>query len=255
MSLAAQGFVSAAALDASADRLAQAQGLLDQWREDGREELATREQSVHAMERAVGDLDRRLAAMRATSDGLAVHAPAAGRLTGFTLQIGEGVRAGSHVARIDSIGRFRLVTAVDEFYLPRIARGLHGVLAHAGRDYALTVDRIDPLVKDGRFSVELAFDGEPPPGVQVGQGVDARLTLGRPQEALLLADGGFYADSGGAWAFVLDADHRHAERRELRLGRRAAGQIEVLGGLHAGEQVVVSGYRAFLNASSLQLTD
>jgi HlyD family secretion protein len=255
VALAAQGFVSAAALDESADRLAQAQGLLDQLREDGREELATRAQSVQAMERAVADLDRRLAAMRAASDGLAVKAPVAGRLTGFTLQIGESVRAGSHVARIDSVGRFRLVTAVDEFYLPRIALGLHGVLEREGRRHALTVTRIDPLVKDGRFSVELAFDTDAPPGLQVGQGVDARLTLGQPQPALLLKDGGFYADSGGAWAFVLEPDGRHAQRRDVRLGRRAAGEVEVLGGLRAGEQVVVSGYRAFPNAPSLQLTD
>ena len=253
--LAAQGFVSAAALDESRDKFEQAQTLLEQLRADGREELATREQSVRAMERAVVDIDRRLAALRAASDGLAVRAPVAGRLTGFALQLGESVRAGSHIARIDSTGRFKLQTLVDEYYLPRIAVGLKGTLELEGRSHALQVARIDPQVKDGRFSVELAFDDPAPTALQVGQGLDTRLTLGQPKQALLIPDGGFNADTGGAWAFVLDADGRHAQRRDVRLGRRAAGQIEVLGGLRAGEQLIVSSYRAFAAAQSLQLND
>ena len=250
--LGATGFVSAAALDESADRLAQAQKLRDQLQADGQEELFTRGQSVRAMERAVADLDRGLAAMRATSDGLAVRAPVGGRLTGLALQIGESVRAGARIARIDSSGRFKLLTRVDEFHLPRINEGLGGTLTHAGRTLPLTVSRVDAQVKDGRFSVELTFDGEPPPGLQVGQGLDTRLTLGQPQNALLLRDDAFYADTGGAWAFVLDSD-RHAQRRPLQLGRRAGGQIEVLGGLAPGERAIVSSYRPFLNATTLQL--
>jgi len=254
-SLAAQGFVSAAALDESNDKFEQAQMLLDQLRADGREELATREQSVHAMERAVVDLERRLTALRAASDGLAVRAPVAGRLTGFALQIGESVRAGSHIARIDSTGRFKLQTRLDEYYLPRVAVGLQGTLELDGHAHPLQVTRIDPQVKEGRFSVELAFTADAPEGLQVGQGLDAKLILGQPQPALLIDDRGFTAETGGAWAFVLDADGRHAERRELRLGRRAAGQAEVLGGLREGERLVVSSYRNFATASSLQFKD
>ena len=81
-----------------------AERLLAQLQADGREELRTREQSVDAMQRAVADLDRRLASMRAASDGLSVRAPVAGRLTGMALQVGESVRTGSRLARIDSLG-------------------------------------------------------------------------------------------------------------------------------------------------------
>lgn len=250
--LAATGFLSPSALEDSADRLAMAERLFAQQQADGREELAVREQSVQAMQRAVTDLHKRLDAMRAASEGLAVRAPAAGRVTGLTLQVGESVRSGTRIARLDSLGRFKLDLRLDEFHLGRIREGLGATLAHDGRDHALHVARIDPLVKDGRFSVELVFDAEPP-ALQVGQGLDVRLTLGEPTPALLLPDRGFFADTGGAWAFVLDADGRHAQRRTLQLGRRADGVIEVLGGLQPGEQVVVSPYRAFAAAPSLQI--
>ncbi|HEY1131520.1 MAG TPA: efflux RND transporter periplasmic adaptor subunit [Roseateles sp.] len=252
LELAATGFLSPSALEDSADRLALAERLVAQQQADGREELAVREQSVQAMQRAVADLNRRLDTMRAASEGLAVRAPVSGRLTGLALQVGESVRSGTRIARLDSLGRFKLDLRLDEYHLGRVREDLPGTLAHGGREHALHVARIDPQVKDGRFSVELVFDAEPP-ALQVGQGLDVRLTLGQPTTALLLPDGGFFADTGGAWAFVLDADGRHAQRRPLQLGRRADGVVEVLGGVQSGEQVVVSPYRAFVGASVLQL--
>lgn len=250
--LAATGFLSPAALEESADRLALAERLLAQVQADGQEELRTREQSVQAMQRAVADLDRRLAAMRAASDGLSVRAPVAGRLTGLILQVGERVRSGSRLARIDSLGRFKLLMSLDEFHLARVREGLPAELLHEGRRHALRVSRIDPQVKDGRFVLELVFQAEPP-ALQAGQGLDLRLTLGDTRTALLLPDGGFLADTGGAWAFVLDTDGQRAARRPVQIGRRADGIVEVLDGLQPGEQVVVSPYRAFAGATTLQL--
>lgn len=114
------------------------------------------------------------------------------------------------------------------------------------------MSRIDPQVKDGRFALELVFEAESPP-LQVGQGLDLRLTLGDATPALLLPDAGFFADTGGAWVFVLDPDGQRAHRRPVQLGRRADGVIEVLGGLQPGDQVIVSPYRAFAGATTLQL--
>jgi len=115
--------------------------------------------------------------------------------------------------------------------------------------------RIDPQVKDGRFSIELTFNNEAaaPAGLQAGQTLDARITLGQPGPALLLADGAFYADTGGAWVFALAPDGHSARRHAVKLGRRAAGFIEVLGGLKPGERVIVSSYLPFLTAQQLRL--
>jgi len=255
LELGQTGFLSVAALEESADRLAQQQRLLEQARADGEDELGTREQSVREMERAVAGMNQRLQAQREAADAMAVRAPADGRLTGFALQVGETVRPGTRIGRIDSAGRFKLNTRVDEFYLDRIAPGLAASIDHGGRRHALTVTRIDPQVKDGRFSLELTFDdaSAAPTGLQAGQTLDTRITLGQPGPALLLADGAFYADSGGAWVFALARDSHSAERRAVKLGRRAAGFIEVLGGLQPGERVIVSSYLPYLTAQQLRL--
>ena len=52
--------------------------------------------------------------------------------------------------------------------------------------------------------------------------------------ALLLPDG----PGVQALLYVRDGDQLH--RRAVKLGRRAVGQVEVLSGLHAGEEVLIS---------------
>jgi HlyD family secretion protein len=250
--LAEKGFLSSAALEESADKLAQQQRLLANARQTASEEQASRQQAIGQMDRAIAGLNDGLKLVKSTAEALAVRAPTDGRLTDFNLQEGESVKPGDRLGRVDTPDRFKLVSNVDEFYLSRVAPGLKGVARIGDRDVALTLSRLNPQVKDGRFSIEMNFDAAPG-HLQPGQSLDGRLTLGQPNAALLLPDGAYYRDGGGSTVFVLDADGRHAERRTVRLGRRTAGQVEVLGGLRAGDKVVISSYQRYRDAKTLTI--
>jgi HlyD family secretion protein len=255
--LAQQGFVSPVALQDALRRSGLQKRLLDQAREDDDAELRTREQSLHELERAVAGLEDGLRLVRAAAAGLAARAPIAGRLAGFALQVGASVHAGDHLGRVDAEGEFKLGAQVDEFYRDRLRVGLAGsVRPDDGRPAtALRLARIQPQISNGQVGVELEFSGAAPRGLQAGQSVDARIVLGDSRPALLLSDGPFYADSGGAWVYVLDGAGASAQRRGVRLGRRAAGRIEVLDGLRAGDRVIVSGVRRFADATHLRISD
>jgi len=253
--LAAQGFLSSAALQDARRRSALQHRLLEQEREDGDAELATRAQSLRELERAVAGLEQGLHLVRGTAAGLAARAPVRGRLTGFALQVGATVRPGDHLGRIDEAGGFKLGADIDEFYRPRLRTGLAARIEGAEVHPALTLARIEPQVSNGRVGIELEFDGAPPPGLQAGQAIDTRIVLGAAAPALLVADGPFHGDSGGAWVYVLAPDGASAQRRAVRLGRRSAGRVEVLAGLGAGEQVIVSEVRRFGDAERLRITD
>ena len=81
----------------------------------------------------------------------------------------------------------------------------------AGRVVYQEITRIDREIREGRFLVDLKLDGQVPPGMRRGQAVDLRLELGGSSQALLVANGPFYQDTGGNWAFVLDADGHNIE--------------------------------------------
>jgi HlyD family secretion protein len=175
-------------------------------------------------------------------------------LTDFRMLVGQTVRPDQHIGRIDDPQHFKLSAQIDEFYLSRVAVGRTGRVVQDDKTYALRVSTVYPQIKEGRFTAEMVFTHGQPEVISPGQGMDAQLTLGEPAKALLLPSGAFVNDSGGTWAFVVGPDGGRAEKRALRLGRRNNSQVEVLSGLRAGENVIVSGYAPFAKAERLQLT-
>ena len=252
--LAAQGFISAVALEESADKLLQQERLLRQEENASGTEAQIRGSAAQQLETAIHGLNSGLKLVSETVDALAVRAPAEGRLTNFRLQIGESIATGKNIGRIDDPVRFKLSATVDEYYLNRMAVGRHGSVKQDDRNYAADISTIYPQIKEGRFTVELVFKDGQPPVLNPGQSLDARITLGEPAPALLLPNGAFINDSGGAWVYVMDATGHGAQRRAVRVGRRNNSQIEVLEGLAAGEKVILSSYAAYGNSPRLQIT-
>jgi HlyD family secretion protein len=202
---------------------------------------------------AAGQLEANLGIARKNLDSLRVTAPAAGTLTAFTLEVGESLAPGGRIAQIDDPEQYKIIADLDEFYLPRVDLGQRADYAVGGTTYQLTVAKIRPQIQNNQFQAELVFAGEPPSGIRRGQTAQLQLQLGQPTEALLIPNAAFYNDTGGAWVFVVSSDHAHAVRRTVRLGRRNPQHLEVLDGLSAGEEIVISPYTNFLDKTRLDL--
>lgn len=190
---------------------------------------------------------------RQNLDGLTVRAPVDGRLTAFSAEIGQSLGKGERLGQIDDPGRRKVAAEIDEFYLNRVEVAQTAALAWNGKDYALKVQKIYPQVRDGHFVADLVFDGAEPADIRRGQTLQLKLTLGDATEAVLIPDGAFFQDTGGAWIFVVAPDGEEAIRRNVRLGRRNSRAIEVLEGLEPGEKVVTSPYTGFLDKDRLQI--
>jgi HlyD family secretion protein len=251
--LAKDGFISGVALEESADRLAQQRHAVREEKANSDTEVEVKREALGLMEAAIKGLQSGLLLVNANVDALAVRAPVSGRLTGFRLLVGETVKTDQHIGRIDDPKLFKLAAQVDEFYLGRVGVGRHGSVRQGERSYGVDVATIYPQIKEGRFTVEMVFAKDQPEALNPGQSLDAELTLGEPAPAMLLPNGAFINDSGGAWVFVVGADGETVLRRSIRTGRRSNKQIEVLAGLAPGEQVIVSGYGAYAKANRLQL--
>ena len=202
---------------------------------------------------AAQSMNAGLALARANLDTLNLRAPVSGQLSGFSIQVGQSVNRGERIGQIDSPGSNKLIAGVDEFYLGRVQVGQKATIDVGGKAYPMKVTKIYPQVRNGQFEVDLQFQGPQPAGIQRGQTLQARLTLGDPAPALLIPNGSFYNDTGGAWVFVVTADGSEAVKRQVRLGRRNADYIEVLDGLQPGEKVLTSPYTGFTDKDRLDL--
>lgn len=182
-------------------------------------------------------LSGNLSAVEASLDALTLRAPVAGRLTNFTIQLGQMLKPGDPVGQVDSEGAWKLVADVDEYYLGHVRVGQR---ASGEGGMSFTVIKVLPTITDGRFRVELGFKGAPPPGLNRGQTVDVRITMGETTMATLAPIGGWLDSGGGSSAFVLDASGRSARRRAVKVGRRNPETAEILSGLQPGERIVTS---------------
>lgn len=250
--LASKGFVSAATVQESRDRLAEARRTLHSEQASGASELGVRKAAMRTMTGAIKGLESGMQLANSSIGALAMRAPTSGRLTDFNLRVGEAVRGDQRLGRIDDL-QFKLLAQVDEYYLNRVTVGGRGMAMANNKSYVVEVSRIYQQVKDRRFSVELSFKKEMPVDLQPGMSVDARLTLGEPTPAMVLPSGPYLNDSGGAWVFVAATDGASAERRAVRVGRRNNSQVEIASGLKPGERVIVSSYSAYGQAERLQL--
>ncbi|MDQ2736638.1 MAG: HlyD family efflux transporter periplasmic adaptor subunit [Pseudomonadota bacterium] len=231
-----QGFVSDEGIKSYAAEVDYQEKRLAQLRSGSASEARITATQSQRLNDTQGRLAGNLSAVRASLDALMIRAPVAGRLTNFTIQPGQTLKPGDPAGQVDSEGSRKLEADVDEYYLGRVRVGQKA----SADTLRLTVSKLLPSVKDGRFRVELNFDGAAPAELNRGQTLDIRITLGSTAPALVAPTGGWLDAGGGSSAFVLDADGRHARRRTIRTGRRNPEQVEILSGLKVGDRLVIS---------------
>src|SRR5690606_27420920 len=202
----------------------------------------------------IDKLEENLTLAQSSFESLLVRAPISGQLTSLPIQIGESKIIGQRLGQIDVVDQYKISAQVDEFYVSRVLPGQRATFVLNGSTYDVEVDKIYPEIVTGVFTVDLAFGQGTPGNLRRGQTLQLDLTLGSPQEALLLPVGSFVQETGGNWVFVLDPDGESASRRSIQTGRRNNRYIEVREGLSEGERVITSGYGSFGNAERVRLT-
>ena len=252
--LAREGVIAERTVEETRDQVDRHRQALADEKSRAAVEMRIKRDGIIQMQQAIERLDAGLNVVNDSIEGLAVRAPIAGRLTDFHLQLGEIIKPEQRIGRIDDPGSFKLVAAVDEYFLGRVAVGKPGLATGHGRDFPIAISRVFPQITAGRFTIELLFTGDAPAGLSPGQSIDTRLTLGDPTPALLVPNDAWLNDSGGGWIFVLSDDGDSAERRAIRIGRRNNSQVEVADGLEPGDRVLVSGYSRFRTAELLQIS-
>ncbi|MEE8576399.1 MAG: HlyD family efflux transporter periplasmic adaptor subunit [candidate division Zixibacteria bacterium] len=208
---------------------------------------------IEMLEASVDRIQANLAIVRQNIENLFLRAPVSGQLTSLNAEIGESKRRGERLGQIDILNGFKIRAAIDEHYIARLEVGLKGSFNLSDETYLLSVTKIYPEVRDGRFEVDLKFVSEPPVELRRGQSVHVRLELGDLTESVLLPRGAFYQKTGGRWIYVLDESGDFAVRRDIRLGQQNPNVFEVLEGIEPGEKVVTSSYANFGDVDKLVL--
>lgn len=200
---------------------------------------------MEQMEDNLANMRRNVVLVRERKSKLEVRSTIDGELGLLDVQLGQSITAGQTIGQVNDLSDFKIEAQIDEHYIDRVKVGLTATFERNGMKYQLSVRKVYPEVRQGKFRTDLVFVGDRPENIRSGQTYYLNLELGEPTQAVLLPRGTFFQTTGGNWIFVLDKSGNKAYRRTIRLGRQNPQYYEVEEGLDPGEQVITSGYEAF----------
>jgi membrane fusion protein (multidrug efflux system) len=197
-----------------------------------------------------------LQAAQARLEDTVIRAPFSGRVGLRRVSVGTLISPGNVITTLDDTSIIKLDFSVPENFVSTLREGL-AVRATApsfpGRSFTGQVASIDSRVDMNTRSVTVRAllsneDGALRPGMflNVSLAKEEREAMVIPEEALT-------PEAEKQFVFVV-ADGK-AQRREVRIGGRRPGSVEVLAGLNPGEHVVVEGTQKVRDGSAVNPTE
>jgi len=208
-----------------------------------REKQMVSEQELDSRQSAAEAAGARLAAAEARLRDRAITAPFPGVLGIRRVSPGALVGPGTVITTLDDIEIIKVDFAVPETLLREVKLGLTVEAASAawpGETFAGTVASVDSRVNPATRAVTVQAH-IPNPGHRLRPGMLLTVVLiGTPRTAVCLPEKALLAYGDQHYAFVLKPDST-VVRREVHLGQREIGWVEIRDGVTAGETVVVEG--------------
>jgi HlyD family secretion protein len=184
--------------------------------------------------RALLDLRKQQAA------NLRVKAGLRGIMQELLVEVGVQVTIGQPLARVSDPSRLKAVIRIAETQARDIQPGQKAEIDTRNGFIPGRVTRVDPSVVDGTRSVEVALIGELPPGAVPSLNVDGTIELTRLPSVIKMQRPAFGQENSTIRLFKMEPDDQHATAVTVQLGQTSVTEVEIRGGLKAGDKVIVS---------------
>jgi len=222
-------------------------------RDLARQALERTRQLVAENASSAADLERAEATARSTQaqldllqirlDRTTIRAPFTGVVGQRLVSLGDYVTSSTRLVSLQTVDPQRVAFSVTERNASVLRRGQEvrfRVAARPGISFTGRVDFVDPVVQlPARTILIKAVVANPRRQLLPGMFVEAELATETRPDAVLVPEDGVILLSGATLAWVI-TDGK-ADRREVVLGVRRPGWVEVRSGVAAGELVVVGG--------------
>ena len=209
-----------------------------------RQDSISRTIQMDEMEASLANMRKNILLIRERKENLNVRSQIDGELGLLDVVLGQSINPGQKIGQINDLSDYKIEAMIDEHYIDRVKPGLSAAFERQGSSFDLTVRKVYPEVRDGKFRTDFVFTGERPDNIRSGQTYYINLELGQPTESIIIPRGTFFQSTGGSWIFVLDKDGKKAYRRKIKIGRQNPQYYEAIDGLEAGEKVIVSSYES-----------
>jgi HlyD family secretion protein len=173
-------------------------------------------------------------------DSLKVRAGIPGVLQEMPLQVGQRVTPGTTLARVARPEKLKAELRIPETLAKDVTVGLPASIDTRNGIVRGRVMRVAPSAQEGTVIVDVALEGPLPKGARPNVSVDGTIEIERLNNVLFVGRPAVGQPNQKVELFKLVKDGEEAIRVPVELGRSSVTTIEIVSGLQAGDQVILS---------------
>jgi HlyD family secretion protein len=186
-------------------------------------------------------------------DWLKVRAGVAGVLQQMLAEDGQTLSLGQNIARVARPDDLRAEINIPETQARDVQVGQTVSVDTRNGIVPGHVVRIDPAVQQGTVQVDVDFTGPLPPGARPDLSVDGTIEIERLPQVLFTGRPAYGQPNSTVGLFKLVEDGRYAVRVPVEIGRTSVNAVEIVKGLTAGDQVILSDTSAWDDNDRIRL--
>ena len=173
-------------------------------------------------------------------DSLKVRPSLSGVLQEVPVEEGQQVSPGTNLARVARPDLLKAELRIAETQARDIQVDQVASIDTRNGVIEGRVVRIDPAAQDGTVTVDVTLVGDLPKGARPQQSVDGTIELERLEDVLYVSRPAYGQPFSTIGLFRLSPDGSAASRVQVELGRASVTTFEIVRGLEAGDQVILS---------------
>lgn len=208
-------------------------------------DVRTKQLQVKRQQLLVQDLQRQV-------NDLTVRSPINGQVGQVFIAPRATVAQNAQLLSVVDLSALEVEVTVPESFARDLASGMPAEISGNGSTWQGTVGAISPEVVNGEVAARVRFVGNKPQNLRQNQRLSVRIILDKRDNVLTVARGSFVDESGGRYAYVVHDGI--AVKTPVRLGPSSIDKVEILQGLKAGDQVVISGTDNFNGAARVVIS-
>jgi len=186
-------------------------------------------------------------------DWLKVRAGVAGVLQQMLAEDGQTLTLGQNIARVARPDDLRAEINIPETQARDVQLGQKVSVDTRNGIVPGQVVRIDPAVQQGTVQVDVDFTGPLPQGARPDLSVDGTIEIERLPQVLFTGRPAYGQPNSTVGLFKVVEDGRYAVRVPVEIGRTSVNAVEIVKGLTAGDQVILSDTSAWDDNDRIRL--
>ncbi len=209
-------------------------------------EIQTRELQVERQSLLVQELSRKV-------EELNLKSPVNGIVGNLAAEQKNQVAANQAILSVVDLSVFELELQIPESYADDLAIGMMAEVNLNGETHLARLVTLSPEIENNQVTGRVRFTGQSPNGLRQNQRLTTRILLESKEDVLMVQRGQFLESGNGRFAYKVR--NGVAERINIQTGARSLAKVQILGGLHEGDSIIISSTEQFRGAQSVLLTN